>query len=134
MGRQARAMLGDAPMRTNTWVIATGAATLLAAASLMACGSSIPPPNDQWAAAEAEVGRAEAGGAARIPAAKLHLQLAHEDMAKSKSLINNDNGRATTLIEVARVEAQLAFSLAREAAAEDQQRAAQSEVDQANQK
>jgi hypothetical protein len=29
----------------------------------VACGGSVPPPNDQWAAAQADVGRAQSGGA-----------------------------------------------------------------------
>src|SRR5215472_9163683 len=85
----------------------------------LACGSSLPPPNDEWAAAQTDVGRAEAGGAPNVPDAKLHLQLAQEDLAKSKQLIDNDNRRAATLIALARVEAQLALSLAKQQLAED---------------
>ncbi len=44
----------------------------------VACGESIPPPNDQWAAAQADVGRAQSGGAPENPDARLHLQLAQE--------------------------------------------------------
>jgi hypothetical protein len=44
------------------------------------------------------VGRAEAGGAPAVPDAKLHLQLAQEDLQKGKALIGNDNKRAATLI------------------------------------
>ena len=85
-----------------------------------ACGASFPPPNDEWAAAQADVGRAEAGGAPTVPNAKLHLQLAQEDLTKSKTLIDNDNKRAADLIAVARVEAQLALSLAKQQIAQDQ--------------
>lgn len=84
----------------------------------LACGSSFPPPNDEWAAAQADVGRAEAGGAPNVPDAKLHLQLAQEDLSKSKALIDNDNRRAADLIAVARVEAQLALSIAKQQLAE----------------
>ena len=42
----------------------------------IACGSSYPPPNDEWSAAQQDVGKAEAGGAPDVPDAKLHLQLA----------------------------------------------------------
>ena len=84
----------------------------------LACGGSIPPPNDEWAAAQADVGRAEAGGAPGVPDAKLHLQLAQEDLQKSKALIDNDNKRAADLIAVARVEAQLALSIAKQQLAE----------------
>jgi hypothetical protein len=75
------------------------------------------------------VGRAESGGAPAVPDAKLHLQLAHEDLQKSKGLIDNgDNKRAADLISVARVEAQLALSLAKQLQAEEQARKAQSDV------
>jgi hypothetical protein len=85
----------------------------------LACGSSFPPPNDEWAAAQADVGRAESGGAPNVPDAKLHLQLAQEDLQKSKALIDNDNRRASDLIAVARVEAQLALSMAHQQQAQD---------------
>jgi hypothetical protein len=74
----------------------------------------VPPPNDQFAAAQADVGRAQSAGAPDIPDAKLHLQLAQEDLVRSKQLMGDDNRRALTLIEVARAEAQLALSLAKE--------------------
>jgi hypothetical protein len=94
-----------------------------------ACGSSFPPPNDEYSAAQADVGRAESGGAPSVPDARLHLQLAQEDLQKSKGLIDSgDNKRAADLIAVARVEAQLALSLAKQLQAEDQARKAQSDV------
>lgn len=94
----------------------------------VACGGSFPPPNDEYSAAQADVGRAEAGGAPNVPDAKLHLQLAQEDLAKAKSLIDQDNKRAADLISVARAEAQLAFSLAKQQMAEDQARKAQGDL------
>jgi hypothetical protein len=93
-----------------------------------ACGSSFPPPNDEYSAAQADVGRAESGGAPSVPDAKLHLQLAQEDLQKAKSLIDQDNRRATDLIAVARVEAQLALSLAKQQQAEEQARRAQADL------
>jgi hypothetical protein len=78
-----------------------------------ACGSSLPPPNDEWAQAQADLGRAEAGGAPSVPDAKLHLQIAAEDLQKSKDLMGQDNRRAESVIALARVEAQLALSLAK---------------------
>jgi hypothetical protein len=93
-----------------------------------ACGSSFPPPNDEYSAAQADVGRAESGGAPGVPDAKLHLQLAQEDLQKSKALIDNDNKRAADLIAVARVEAQLALSLAKQQLAEESARKAQADL------
>lgn len=101
------------------------------AAFALACGSSFPPPNDEWSAAQADVGRAEAGGAPGVPDAKLHLQLAQEDLAKSKQLIDQDNKRAASLIAVARAEAQLALSLAKEQIAQDAAQTAQASAQKA---
>lgn len=100
--------------------------TLLATGAV-ACGSSLPPPNDDWAQAQADLGRAEAGGAPTVPDAKLHLQLAAEDLQKSKDLMGQDNRRAESLISLARTEAQLALSLAKASHAMDG--AAQAEAD-----
>ncbi len=88
----------------------------LAVGGLVAgCTSVVPPPNDQWSAAQVEVGRAQAGGAPAVPEAKLHLQLAEEDLQKGKALIGNDNKRAATMIVLASTEAQLASTLAQAA-------------------
>ena len=100
------------------------------AVTAMGCGSAFPPPNDQWAAAQADVGRAQAGGAPSNPDAKLHLQLAVEDLQNAKKLIGDNNERATTLTDLARVEAQLALSQAKAAAAEDAARQAQGALQQ----
>jgi hypothetical protein len=98
------------------------------ALAALACGGSIPAPQDEYSAAQADVGRAEAGGAPGVPDAKLHLQLAQEDLAKSKGLMDQDNKRAADLIAVARVEAQLALSLAKQQQAEDQARKASADL------
>ena len=105
--------------------IATIACLLTFAAG---CGASFPPPNDEWAAAQADVGRAEAGGAPTVPNAKLHLQLAQEDLQTSKGLIGTDNRRATDLVWVARVEAQYALSLAKQQLTEEEARKAQADL------
>jgi hypothetical protein len=99
-----------------------------AAAFSAGCGSSFPPPNDQWAAAQTDIGRAEAGGAPGVPNAALHLQLAKEDLTKSKGLIDHDNQRAADLIAVAQAEAQLALSLAKQQVAQDQAQKAQDDL------
>jgi hypothetical protein len=86
---------------------------LLSMVTLAGCGSSVPPPNDEWAAAQSDVGRAQQGGSPDVPDAKLHLQLAQENLQKAKALIDDDNARATSLTALARVEATLALSLAK---------------------
>jgi hypothetical protein len=97
-------------------------------AMVWGCGSSFPPPTDAWAAAQADVGRAQASGAANEPEAKLHLQLALDELAQAKTLMNVDNERATSLTAVARSEAQLAVSLSREAFERDAAQKAKSNL------
>jgi hypothetical protein len=96
-----------------------------------ACGGSIPPPADEWAAAQADVGRAEAGGAPGVPDAKLHLQLASEGLQNSKKLFDQDNRRAASLVALARAEAQLALSIAKASTAQAQAAQAQQDVQKA---
>ena len=91
----------------------------LVAFGLVACGASFPTPTDQYAAAEKEVGRAQESGA-NVPDAKLHTQLAQEDLAKAKALMGGDNERAASLIARATAEAELAVNLARQAQAQSQ--------------
>jgi hypothetical protein len=100
--------------------LAKGLALSVGMSLVAACASSGPPPNDQWTAAQAEVGRAQGGTAMQVPEAKLHLQLAIEDLQKSRSLIGQDDARATTLATLARTEAQLADSLAKASAAQNE--------------
>lgn len=94
-----------------------------------ACASSVPPPSDQWTAAQADVGRAQGGHAMQVPEAKLHLQLAIEDLQQSRAMMGTDNHRATTLVTLARAEAQLAESLAKAADARDDAQKAQVELE-----
>jgi hypothetical protein len=95
---------------------------------LAGCGANGPPPNDQWAAAQTAIGRAQAGGASDVPDARLQLQLAVEDLQRAKQLMGVDNERSTTLCLVSGSEAQLALSLAKKAKADDQAKAAEEEL------
>jgi hypothetical protein len=111
----------------------TALAVALATVPLVAaCGSGVPAPRDQWAAAQGDVGRAEASGATNVPEAKLHLQLAVEDVQKARQLIDADNARATTLTGLARAEAQLAMSIAKANAQQDDARQAQEDLQKAH--
>jgi hypothetical protein len=112
-------------MKTTLLICCQPIAAASLAAGMMACGASLPPPNNEWAAAQADVGRAQAGGAPGVPAAKLHLQLAEEDLSTSKQLFDRDNRRAATLVALARTEAQLALSLSKEAVAQNEASAAE---------
>jgi hypothetical protein len=97
-------------------------------AFVVGCASTLPPPNDQWAAAQADVGRAQEAGASNVPDARLHLQLSQEDLQKAKQLIDQDNKQAANLTVLASVEAQLALSLAKQASAQDRAVKAQAEL------
>jgi hypothetical protein len=97
----------------------------------VACGGSFPPPSDELSAAQTDIGRAESGGAPSVPDAKLHLQLATEDLQKAKDHVDKDNRRAASLVALARAEAQLALSLAKEAASQAQAQQAVQDVQKA---
>ncbi len=83
--------------------------------SLVACGSSIPPPSDKLASAEAAARSARELGADREPKAQLHLKLADEQIDQAKKLMNDgDNGRADLVLQRASADAELAVMLAKE--------------------
>lgn len=105
------------------------AVVLGAAAAGFGCEASVPSPQASYAAAQVDVGRAQAGGAPEVPEAKLHLQLAQEDLQQAKRLMGFDNERAMSLCDLASTEAELAFSLAKQADAEAQARRAQGQQD-----
>jgi hypothetical protein len=96
-----------------------------------ACGGSIPPPNDESTQAQADLARAEGGGASGVPDAKLHLKLGTEDLQKARDLMGQDNRRAASLIALARTEAMLALSLAKAAQAQASVQQAQQDLQKA---
>jgi hypothetical protein len=51
--------------------------------------------------------------AGNVPDAKLHLQLANENLAKAKELMDKDNKRAASLIARASAEAELALAMSK---------------------
>ena len=82
-----------------------------------ACGGAAVP-QETLTAAKASVAGAEVGGAAEEPKAALHLKLAKEQLAKAEALIaDGDNEEAARVIDRAQADAELALSLAKEAAA-----------------
>lgn len=79
--------------------------------------ASTPVPTEQLASTEASVRAAQELGAARVPRAKLHLQLAQNQVARARQLSNDgDNDRAKVVLTRARADAELAVALTREAA------------------
>lgn len=92
----------------RTWTIGT-------VLFLVACGSSIPPPNDRLASAEAASRSARELGADREPKAALHLRLASEQMDQAKKLMQDgENKRADLVLQRANSDAELAVMLAKE--------------------
>jgi hypothetical protein len=103
-------------------------AASFAAALLCASCASVPVPNDQMAASEASVRGAQEAGAEDQPQAKLALQLAQDESAQAQQLLGqHENERARDIFIRARLDAELALQLTREAQAED---AARREADQ----
>jgi hypothetical protein len=97
--------------------------------TLAACGSSIPPPADKLASAEAAARSARELGADREPKAQLHLKLASEQIDQAKKLMNDgDNGRADLVLQRASADAELAVMLAKENTARSEADSAKARV------
>jgi hypothetical protein len=93
-------------------IVSLGLGALLA---LTACGSSLPPPSDRLATAEAAARSARELGAEREPKAALHLKLATEQIEQAKGLMKeNDNKRADLVLQRASADAELSVMLAKE--------------------
>ncbi len=77
--------------------------------------ASHPPPVEMVASSAAATQSAEEAGALLVPEAALHLQLAQEQLAQAKQLIQRgENTRAEWLAARAREDADLATAIARE--------------------
>jgi Domain of unknown function (DUF4398) len=102
---------------------------LAASGVILGCGASFPPPTQDLAKAQAAEQSATELGAANQPKARLHLQLAEEQIAQANAAMSNgDNGRADGLLLRARADADLAIALTRAqtATVEDQKATDQS--------
>ena len=105
------------------------AASSLLALFLVACGSSLPPPSDKLASAEAAARSARELGAEREPKAALHLRLATEQIDQAKKLMaDGDNKRADLVLQRASSDAELAVMLAKENTARGEAEKAQERV------
>ena len=79
------------------------------------CGSSLPPPSDRLATAEAASRSARELGADKDPKAALHLKLAQEQIDQAKRLMTDgDNKRADLVLQRASSDAELSVMLAKE--------------------
>jgi hypothetical protein len=91
--------------------------TLIALASALGCGGAAMP-SAKLTNAQSEVRAAEAVGAAKDPQAALHLKLARDEVKRAEKFIEQgDNEEAELVIDGARVNAELALTLARAAQA-----------------
>src|SRR5579862_4791144 len=92
---------------------------LLAATPLSTgCAASFPPPTQRMADAESAMRSAREVGADAVPAARLEVKLAEEQIAQAKLLITSgDNKRADFVLMRARADAELGLALAREQSA-----------------
>jgi hypothetical protein len=96
---------------------------------LVGCGSSLPPPSDRLASAEAAARSARELGAEREPKAQLHLRLASEQIDLAKKLMaDGDNKRADLVLQRANSDAELAVMIAKEATAKSEADKAQDRV------
>jgi hypothetical protein len=96
---------------------------------LVACGSSLPPPSDRLASAEAAARSARELGAEKDPKAQLHLRLASEQIDQAKKLMaDGDNKRADLVLQRANSDAELSVMLAKENTAKTAAEEAQGKV------
>lgn len=107
---------------------------MVLAETLLACGGGYPEPRDQLTASEAAVRAAEVAGARDTPQAALHLKRAREQIDAGKALIQEgENERAEWMLRRARVDADLALSLATEDAQRKKASDAKEELEQLQQ-
>jgi outer membrane protein OmpA-like peptidoglycan-associated protein len=80
---------------------------------IAACGASVPPPRALEASSATAVRNARIAGAASDPSARLHLEFAEEELENGRALMHRgDHRTATVVLGRARVQADLARSLA----------------------
>jgi hypothetical protein len=103
---------------------------MAAATTAIAVGCASTPPL-RTEASSSGIRAAEEVGAAKVPQASLHLQLAKEELENAKKLAANDEKeKAVSMLSRAEVDAELAVALSRE----DAERAdAQAAVDRVRQ-
>lgn len=82
----------------------------------VACGGSQPVPADQVNQTEAAIRAASEVGAPSVPKAALHLKMAQDQLQTAKGLIaEHQNDEARLVLDRARVDAELALALTKEA-------------------
>lgn len=97
--------------------LVTGFVAALAACLGVACGAAAPVPGAQVTETQAAIRAAEEVGAPGVPKAALHLKMAKDQLQTAQALMTqDDNEQAKLTLDRARVDAELALALAREAA------------------
>lgn len=110
-------------MKYTVWTPVIGAALALGA-----CAAG-PKPTPKLVDAQAAVRAADEIGAARVPQAQLHIQLAHEELQRADKLMQDgDDERAAGAVERAKADAELALALTRRTQAERELTRAQPNV------
>ena len=100
------------------------------ASTAIAVGCASSPPL-RTEASTSGIRAAEEVGAAKVPQASLHLQLAKEELQNAKALAANDEKeRAVSMLSRAEADAELAVALSREDAERAEARAAVDRVHQ----
>ena len=83
---------------------------------VVGCGSAPPVPADQVTQTEAAIRSASEVGATSVPKAALHLKMAQDQLQSAKGLMaENENDEARLVLDRARVDAELAIALSKEA-------------------
>jgi nicotinate-nucleotide pyrophosphorylase len=83
-----------------------------------ACAASLPPPTQRLADAQSSERSAREVGANNVPAAKLSLKLANDQIAQAqKAMADGDNVEADMLLVRAKADSELALAQARESGA-----------------
>lgn len=99
----------------------------LALLAVTGCAAIQIPP-EQLQSSESSIRAAEELGAMSVPAAKLHLQLAHDQSEQAKKLAADGDERAPLVLARAQADAELALGLAREASVHQQALKADAEL------
>jgi len=87
-----------------------------AASLAIGCGAAAPVPSEQITQTQAAIRAAEEVGAPSVPKAALHLKMARDQLQTAQGLISQDeNEEAGLVLDRARVDAELALALAKEA-------------------
>jgi hypothetical protein len=83
---------------------------------IVGCGGAPPVPQDQVTGTEGAIRAATEVGAPSIPKAALHLKMAQDQLQTAKGLMaEQQNDEARLVLDRARVDAELALALSKEA-------------------